>query len=278
MANYCAKCGSSIVENQGDICELCMIGADPYAANEESYIPMQGKVRKVLIGNTPIKQQEYYENDVAGQSSATAVSDYNQGGDVINNTYTGPAKASVQPKVKTNISTPISSGISKNISVDVQKQSLILKWFRTLFTGVPFSINNCVTLFQVFPDYTGTTFNAQGNMCDQVIVYGKLNAGSVSENNDVEVYGIRDSSNNIVAKTIRNKATGTTVTPQGTLGALGVWIITLLAMALVAGICSSLGTSGVIGVIVLIIVILNLPVILKMITFILGIIFFTRRR
>lgn len=79
-----------------------------------------------------------------------------------------------------------------------------------MFKGIPYALDNDITMFQVFPDYTGTSLNAMGNACDQVIVYGKLNAGAVSENNDVEVYGHRDADNNIVAKKIVNKASGTT--------------------------------------------------------------------
>lgn len=54
------------------------------------------------------------------------------------------------------------------------------KWFRSMFTGIPFTLDNDVVMFQVFPDCTGTSLNAVGNACDQGIVYGKVNNGSIN--------------------------------------------------------------------------------------------------
>lgn len=56
------------------------------------------------------------------------------------------------------------------------------------------------------PDYTVTLLNAVGNACDQVIVYGKVNNGSINENNDIEVYGHRDAYGNVIAKMIIRRA------------------------------------------------------------------------
>ena len=133
-------------------------------------------------------------------------------------------------------------------------------------------------MFQVFPDYSGTALNAMGYACDQVIVYGKLNAGAVSENNSIEVYGHRDSNNNVVAKTIKNTASGTTITPDGVISPILVWIITLMMAALVVGVCMSLGVEGIVWVIVLIICFMNLPLILKIIGVIFGFIFSVLRK
>ena len=90
------------------------------------------------------------------------------------------------------------------------------------FKGVPFTLDDDVTMFQVFPDFTGTSLNVLGNACDQVIVYGRLNNGAVSENNDVEVYGRRDSNNNVIAKTIKNtaKSTAKSANKQSSIGFL----------------------------------------------------------
>ena len=57
----------------------------------------------------------------------------------------------------------LTSGITKNISVDTQKRSALVKIGRSLFKGIPFTLDDEITMFQVFPDYTGTSLNAMGN-------------------------------------------------------------------------------------------------------------------
>lgn len=130
-----------------------------------------------------------------------------------------------------------------------------------------------VTMFQVFPDFLGTSLNALGNACDQVIVYGKLNNDAVSENNDVEVYGRRDSNNNIIAKTIKNKASGTTITPARTIGQGVVWFITAIVVALLAMMISGLGVEGIIWTVIIILCLTNLPKALKIFGVIIGALF-----
>lgn len=177
------------------------------------------------------------------------------------------------PTVKASNGQPITTGITKNISVDNQKKSILEKWFRALFTGIPFTLDDDVTMFQVFPDFSGTTLNALGNACDQVIVYGKLNSGSVSENNDVEVYGRRDSNNNIIAKMIKNKASGTTIVPARSIGQGIVWSITAVVAALLAMIISGLGVEGIIWGIVIILCLTNFPKVIKIFGIIIGALF-----
>jgi hypothetical protein len=80
----------------------------------------------------------------------------------------------------------------------------LFKLAKSLFSGIPYTLDNDLTTFQVFPDYSGKTVTASGNACDQVIVYGKVAAGVISENNSVEVYGKRDSNNNIISDKIKN--------------------------------------------------------------------------
>ena len=136
--------------------------------------------------------------------------------------------------------------------------------------GIPFTLDDDITMFQVYPDFSGSALNSLGNACDQVIVYGRLNKGTISENNDVEVYGRRDSSGNIIARTIKNKASGTTITAQRALGPGGVWTITLLALALVAAVVYAIGIEGIIWAIVIVICLTNLPTVFKILSVILG--------
>ena len=253
MACKCKICGSNDVEHMGDICELCAIGQDPYASAlqgnsysdsqmytnshvDNTYTPSRGKSRKVLIGGgASVTNTDPYGNSIVSKPSDEDSIQVYQAGQVppaqqsssVVNTYNNQTTTNA---VK-NVNEPISYGITKNITIDNQKKSILEKWFRALFSGIPFTLDDDVTMFQVFPDYTGTSLNAMGNACDQVIVYGKLNAGAVSENNDVEVYGHRDANNNIIAKMIKNKASGTTITPDRTIPVGVVWTITIIIFA-----------------------------------------------
>ncbi len=292
MSYKCEICGINEVDNKGDVCELCAIGQDPYAVNSpvsqgngvaschntpdddhggNTYSPKRGPNRKVLLnGGTSIANQDPYGNDMTDTDSTPPVHVYSAGQtpQVIqqtNTTVVNTAPASVSSKNQ-----PITTGITKNISVDNQKKSILVKWFRALFTGIPFTLDDDVTMFQVFPDFTGTSLNALGNACDQVIVYGKLNNGAVSENNEIEVYGRRDSNNNIIARTIKNKASGTTISPAKSLGQGAVWAITAIVIALVAMLVSGLGVEGIIWTVVIVLCLTNLPTTVKIIGAVIG--------
>lgn len=306
MAYKCSVCGERDVEHPGDVCDLCALGQDPYAASmaqqvknsrsrqvyeappvqEDTYVPGRGKTRKILVGGSPALQDtDPCGNEIAPQEEVSTETPIYRSGQTPMHTSENSGSVHVSSSSKksnsssANISNqPITKGISKNISVDTQKRSALAKWFRTLFTGVPFTFDDNITMFQVFPDFNGQALNAMGNACDQVIVYGKLNAGAVSENNEVEVYGRRDASNNVVAKSIRNVASGTTITPDGAMGPAAVWLITLLVLAVVCGVAGTLGASGMIWIIVLLICLANLPLILKIMAGVIAVIFSFGRR
>lgn len=287
MSYKCQICGTNEVDNPGDICEICAIGQDPYAnsmvgntatthanayvLNKNSYSPKKSNNRKVLInGGSNLSNQDPYGNDMAsGQTTTPPVQVYSAGQAVQqqsnNTTVSTPTK-----NVSIMSNQPISEGITKNIMIDTQKKSVLEKWCRSLFKGVPFTLDNDVTMFQVFPDYSGTALNSMGNACDQVIVYGRLNNGAISENNEVEVYGRRDSNNNVIAKTIKNKASGTTISPMRTIGVGIVWFITAIFIALAALAIMGLGVEGLIWVGVIILCFTNMPLVVKIVGGIFG--------
>lgn len=297
MSYKCKICGVNEVDNQGDICELCAIGQDPYAqststnqtytaaphskrniinTNQDntSYAPKRGANRKVLLnGGTSLANQDPYGNDMTETESQQPQVQVYSAGQAPQVAQQNTTVVTPPPVARVSGNQPLTTGITKNIMVDNQKRSILTKWFRALFTGIPFTLDDDVTMFQVFPDFTGTSLNSLGNACDQVIVYGKLNNGAVSENNDVEVYGRRDSNNNIIAKVIKNKASGTTITPTRSIGQGVVWLITAIVLALMFTMISGLGIEGIIWAVIIILCLTNLPKALKIVGVIFGAIF-----
>jgi len=244
MQYKCHICGTSEVDYDGAVCELCAIGQDPYlsapgnAPSRSRKIPINGgaaetpssgsgKSRKVLLNAGTDDSGK--ASAPTGNASGVRVYKAGQVPTVSANNGTVGNTAGA-PTAKQYGSVPITSGIIKNVTNDVVVKSAIVKWAESLFKGVPFSLDNDVTSFQVFPDYGGTALNASGNACDQVIVLGKITSGTVSENNTVEVFGKRDSRNNIIASTIRNTASGSTVSAIRT---LPPWIVRLITLAII---------------------------------------------
>jgi len=297
MSYKCRICGSNDVEHSGDICELCAIGQDPYASAMQgnlqsnsqgyvsnnfsnSYTPSKGKSRKVLIGGgASIANTDPYGNSIVPDTEEDSVQVY-QAGQVPNVQQTSTVvNASGNSTTNTSVTkgnSPITYGITKNITTDTQQKSFLEKWFASLFHGIPFSMDDDVIMFQVFPDYTGTALNAMGNACDQVIVYGKLGAGAIAENNEVEVFGYRDSNNNVIAKVIKNKASGTTITPNRSIPAVAIWIITILIFAFFCGM--AMGVEWIIGIFILVVCLINYRLVIKILKDILRSIFSMFRR
>lgn len=299
MAYKCRICGTNDVEHPGDVCELCAIGQDPYVAMQgdsgynpqpqgtyqpgnSGYAPGNGKSRKVLLGGgSAIGNTDPYGNEIVAQEEESVlVYGAGQAPTVQSSTNVSTGSTSSYSTNSSggsgaaiNSGGALTSGITKNISVDTQKKSTLIKLCRTLFKGIPFTLDNEITMFQVFPDYTGTSLNAMGNACDQVIVYGKLNAGAVAENNDVEVYGHRDADNNVVAKKIVNKASGTTVTPDRVIPIGVIWGLTIMVFFAIAFFIATCGVEGIVWAVIIALCLTNLPMVFKIVLGILGFLF-----
>ena len=172
MAFKCRICGINEVSSQGDICDLCAIGQDPYAQNQNvsshssnasgqqhdinAYSPKRSASRKVLLGGgAQLSNRDPYGNDMTETDSQSDVKVYSPGqvpnvaqsGGVAANSATSTVPGSA---IRNQ---PATEGITKNISTDNQKTHIIIKWFRALFGGVPFTLDDDVTMFQVFPDF-----------------------------------------------------------------------------------------------------------------------------
>lgn len=291
MSYRCRICHRNEVSNEGEICDLCAISQDPfgigvpYQTQENPrqngvYTPpandthvKRGPTRKVLInGGQDLVSRDPYGNSLIPDQDSSEVQVYGAGQVPQVQQQTLAAAPVVSPAQKL-ATAPLTSGIIKNIMVDNQKRSFLSKWFRAVFSGIPYTFDDDVTLFQVFPDYSGSALNAQGNACDQVVIYGKVNNGAVAENNEVEVYGHRDSKNNILAKKIINKASGTTIKPGRTIPALIVRLITLSILALFVLLISGVGVEALIWAAVIVLCLTNLPLVIKIVAAIAGAVF-----
>ena len=242
MSYKCKICGFNDVAHQGDVCELCAISADPYTTNNVSKKKMiqlttqpkelpdtvddgtnslsNSKKRRILLKTT--SDQDVSDSTLITNNESSNVKVYETGElpKSENNDYSPSADTTTtQDFNSTSNKLPIVSGIVKNVNTDVPKRYFIVKLMQAVFFGIDFPLDDDVTLFQVFPDYTGVSINSRGYSCDQVIVYGKVNAGFLSENNAVDIYGRRDSDNKIIAQKIINTASGTIVKPNRTIGA-----------------------------------------------------------
>lgn len=146
MVYKCRVCGVNDVDNQGDICELCAIGQDPYAQNHTTTHAFQDVSqpninncrsdnsscaskrranRKVLLnGGTSLANQDPYVNDMTENDPQPSVQVYSAG-QVPQASQQNTTVVSTTPMVKTLGNQPITTGITKNISVDNPKKSIL---------------------------------------------------------------------------------------------------------------------------------------------------------
>lgn len=295
MAEKCRICGLNNVEHMDDICELCAMTQDPYISAVDTgvdsgsthrssrQIPLQTddedntqpaprlKPRKVILGNPSIQSNADASPSISKSDIQSSVPIYSPGQIPVTTSATTATAVGQVGATSGAAQGPISEGIIKNIHVDIHAHSFLIKWIRALTSSLPFSWYDEVTTFQVFPDYSGSATTLQGNACDQVILYGRIPSGSVSENNDVEIYGRRDSKNNIIAHSVRNRASGTTVIPECTLSCTLVWIITLALLALLGVFTTIYGTAGLVWATVILLCLTHLPTVFKVMGVLFGI-------
>lgn len=254
MPVKCSRCGINAVFNPGDVCSVCLSGEN--VSNSQNAVSNQKRVkipssapademisggskRKVLInGGAELKNTDPYGNNIA-----PAYNNYPQPPVPVNPQSQPAVKQSTKKQkpqkqstnqTSANSSNPyVSDGIVKNITVDTRRKSFLSKWFNSLFSGVPFYAGNSVTKFQIFPNGSK---NSMGNACDQVVVYGMLDPGDITDGMELEVYGKRNASNNIVARYFRSKASGSIINPAGAMGSGAVWGVTLFIAAFIAAV------------------------------------------
>lgn len=260
MDAVCARCGLVIVDKPGDVCPGCAenmnLDALKYAG-----ISVSGE-------NVPVTDVSDGTMDMvppAGSQPNPATSD------------TRPAMAedaadpAPHPK-QGSAASPVSiheKGVAKNVVLDIDDRGTMSKWFSALFHGSNFSFDPDITTFQLYQDAGGRTLNSSGNLADQVIVYGKIKAGAISENNIVEVFGRRNNDNTIIAQRIINIDTGTEAKPSLSLSHDIVLVSTIGLAILMIIILGSIGVSGLVSLGLFILFIIFLPWILWFVLYLL---------
>lgn len=274
------------MEHDGDVCEYCAAASDPYAQAARA----RGRGR----GAGPVVSQPQPEPEsvsasrtprrrilVSGESSTPAA---RPAQDMTVPTpdvpVYRPGQAAVQQSAPASVQTPSAApqaapaqntngalcvGITKNVATSTEQRGFVAKIFDAVFRGIPYTSDPDVLTFQVFPDYSGTSVTASGTACDQVIVYGKVNAGVVSENNHVRVYGHRDSSRQIIADKIENTASGMIIVPQHNVSAMVVRLAVLAVLVLLATLFAYIGVPGLVLILVVAICLTNLPLVSKLV-------------
>lgn len=240
LSHKCKICGEVPVNEQGDICQGC---SDPYSSHYADPPPLHGtgNRRRVLIGDAvvPADISVACDNDRTGTSVilTTAQNTYQP---VVQSTTApaNPRSAAISSPINPVVSNSAlratdyeTEGVVRNYKEETSKSFLLERWVRTLFKGVPFSMDNTIHTFQVYPQGWMTT-NTGIPICDEVVVYGQVNRGKISLDNTVQVWGKRDTSNAIVATKIFNVASGTWLNIRYGLSPLAAWIITLAVVSL----------------------------------------------
>lgn len=282
---------SSTDVGDGDPFAEAAMGREVHStAHEGAAAPKKSRPRRTIVAEREVPAPSTVSSRRMLSSDASGEIDSGMGrvSDVMSTAYSSasqamtpasvsgvPSTSGAPPAVSVALpsnaagSSALVKGVAKNVMQDTERRGVIVRWFRALFLGSNFAVDRDITEFQVFPDFSGTTLNSSGNQSDQVIMYGKIQIGAISQNNDVEVYGHRDKNGNIVAKQVKNLATGSIVKPSIVLSRSTVIAITLILTSVVAMIYAMYGIGFFVSIFLLVLFIILLPAIIKLIFLIL---------
>lgn len=228
MSYKCSKCNKSYVDNQGDLCDNCLtLTRQQTTLNSSNSQSNSSNRRKVLINpNINVSQ--------IGPTNNTPVP----------TSQNNPSIAQVAPKQSpsnpTN-PTPYTSvpvpkyiqGTVKNLRSEHLRESFFRRWGRTLFLGVPYFKYNEIQTFQLFSTNNASTANPNLHSCYEIIIYGQIKRGFITDNNTVQVWGSKRSNNSVYARKIINVTSNTTTQTTDGIPTIVAWILTILVPALV---------------------------------------------
>lgn len=228
MSYMCKICGAVPVQKQGDVCQAC---SDPYSSVYSP--PSQGSAvnnaRKVLIGDFASNTGGLIPNgdDAVVMQPVNSLTVQAANLPAVNNT-------TVPTRVKSTFMSGVDDydveGNVRNYKEEECKSFIMERWFRTLFTMVPFTTDDTVHTFQVYQGWNAA--NTSNAVCDEVIVYGKITRGKINIDNTVRVWGKRDKSNSIVVTKIYNVSSDTNLNIRYGVSPALAWMITIFIISL----------------------------------------------
>lgn len=252
MAFYCPQCNVRKVSRDGELCSSCQ---DPYQ-NMSAPAPFVQQPRAEQTQNnvqtqTPVQTYNTsVQNQHVDQADSADTAQPHDGYVTISRGRrsnaplfqpsasptppTPPASSSVQTSAVKKKALPQAEGIVKNVTSFKDKSTAVEKWFRSLFSGVPFPIGDDAMEFQVFQNWNATANSSTGYAAEKVVVYGTISTGRPLQDNSVRVYGFRDKGHNIIATKVENTTDGTcTMFKPEPISATFIRIVTLLVLGLI---------------------------------------------
>ena len=167
MFYQCPVCGKNRASSPGAVCPLC---ASKSGGSRAQGWPSDSQSETTT---TRAKQGGFFQpptqeqTDVSFPNPHQAPAFGGSGGDhsVFDpNDFNQPVTPPQQDGRQTYDSGALSVGIVRNIREDLDDLTPFNKWMLALFHGVPYSRDDCVTLFQVYPDFTGMNATLGGSI------------------------------------------------------------------------------------------------------------------
>lgn len=220
MSYKCAICGKSYVENEGDVCDNCLLSL----ADSGIEMKPQSEEKNGKKYQSKIEQKENAEKETF---------------------YKTESKGKAKRKEKAESTENYIEGIVRNYKEDGMKTSFFGRLFRSMLTWTPFVPDGTIQTFQLFEQLDQRNQNQFEQVCQEVIIYGQIISGTIHENNVVRVNGRRNRHNALEARSVKNLSSGTDIKIRHSLHPLTTWILTIVVLLAVSyGIRALFGSAG----------------------------------
>lgn len=220
MSYKCAICGKSYVENEGDVCDNCLLSL----ADSGIEMKLQSEEKNGKKYQSKIEQKENTEKEIF---------------------YKTESKEKPKKKEKAESTENYIEGIVRNYKEDGMKTSFFGRLFRSMFTWTPFVPDGTIQTFQLFEKLDQRNQDQFEQVCQEVIIYGQIISGTIHENNVVRVKGRRNRHNALEARSVKNLSSGTDIKIRHALHPLTTWILAIIVLLAISyGIKALFGNAG----------------------------------
>lgn len=220
MSYKCAICGKSYVENEGDVCDNCLLSL----ADSGMEMALQSEEKNGKKYQSKIEQKENTEKEIF---------------------YKTESKEKPKKKEKAESTENYIEGIVRNYKEDGMKTSFFGRLFRSMFTWTPFVPDGTIQTFQLFEKLDQRNQDQFEQVCQEVIIYGQIISGTIHENNVVRVKGRRNRHNALEARSVKNLSSGTDIKIRHALHPLTTWILAIIVLLIISyGIKALFGNAG----------------------------------